>query len=136
MKTTKRFILMLAAILGMTGAWAQDAEEVAVTQASATEWQLTMPASDVELQIEYYTDEEIYSEGVELTDNGDGTWTLSSMPAFDIELQVSYDDETTAIISITDGKVDRVTYYDLQGRRVRKPTRGVFIIGGKKVVIK
>ncbi len=26
MKTTKRFILTLAAILGMTGAWAQDAE--------------------------------------------------------------------------------------------------------------
>ena len=58
------------------------------------------------------------------------------MPAFDIDLQVSYDDETTAIISITDGKVDRVTYYDLSGRRVPKPTRGLFIVGGKKVVIK
>lgn len=136
MKTTKIFLLTLASMVCMTCVWAQDADEVAVTQASATEWQLMMPASNVELQIEYYTDEEIYSEGVDLLDNGDGTWTLSSMPAFDIELQVSYDDETTAMISITDGKVDHVTYYDLQGCRVPKPTRGVFIIGGKKVVIK
>ena len=55
MKTTKRFILTLAAILGMTGAWAQDAEEVAVTKtANNNEWTLTMPASDVELEVEYY----------------------------------------------------------------------------------
>lgn len=56
MKTTKRFILTLAAILGMTGAWAQDAEEVTVTKtANDNEWTLTMPASDVELQVEYET---------------------------------------------------------------------------------
>ena len=56
MKTTKRFLLTLAAILGMTGAWAQDAEEVTVTKtANNNEWTLTMPASDVELQVEYET---------------------------------------------------------------------------------
>lgn len=56
MKTTKRFILTLAAILGMTGAWAQDAEQVTVTKtANNNEWTLTMPASDVELQVEYET---------------------------------------------------------------------------------
>lgn len=39
MKTTKRFLLTLVAILGMTGAWAQDADEVAVTPtANAGEW--------------------------------------------------------------------------------------------------
>jgi len=55
MKTTKRFLLTLAAILGMTGAWAQDAEEVTVAKtANNNEWTLTMPASDVELQVEYY----------------------------------------------------------------------------------
>lgn len=54
MKATKRFILTLVAILGMTGAWAQDADEVAVTKtANNNEWTLTMPASDVELQVEY-----------------------------------------------------------------------------------
>ena len=56
MKTTKRFILTLAAILGMTGAWAQDAEEVTVTKtANNNEWTLTMPESNVELQVEYET---------------------------------------------------------------------------------
>ena len=54
MKATKRFLLTLAAILGMTGAWAQDADEVAVTKtANNNEWTLTMPASNVELQVEY-----------------------------------------------------------------------------------
>lgn len=32
MKTTKRFLLTLTAILGMTGALAEDAEEIAVTK--------------------------------------------------------------------------------------------------------
>ena len=54
MIATKRFLLTLAAILGMTGAWAQDAEEVAVTKtANNNEWTLTMPESNVELQVEY-----------------------------------------------------------------------------------
>ena len=51
MKTTKRFLLTLAAILGMTGTWAQDTEEVAATKtANNNEWTPTMPAGDVELQ--------------------------------------------------------------------------------------
>ena len=64
MKATKRLILTLAAILGMTGAWAQDTEdEVAVTEDAAV--------------------------------------------------------------------------YDLQGRRVMEPTKkGLYIVNGKKVVIK
>ena len=58
------------------------------------------------------------------------------MPACDVELVVEYDNDTTAIISIKDGKVDNVTYYDLQGRRVTKPTKGLFIVGGRKVIVK
>lgn len=57
MKTTMRLILTLAAILGMTGAWAQDADEVAVTKtANNNEWTLTMPNGNVELEVEYKTD--------------------------------------------------------------------------------
>jgi len=57
MKATKRFLLTLAAILGMTGAWAQDAEIVTVTKtANNNEWTLTMPESNVELQVEYKAD--------------------------------------------------------------------------------
>ena len=85
----------------------------------------------------YATAEETaYTEGVELTKNGDGTWTITSMPAFDVELEVEYDDGSTAVISIKDGKVDNVTYYDLSGRKVAKPTKGLFIVNGKKVMIK
>ena len=84
----------------------------------------------------YATAEETaYTEGVELTKNGDGTWTITSMPAFDVELEVEYDDGSTAVISIKDGKVDNVTYYDLSGRKVAKPTKGLFIVNGKKVIM-
>ena len=142
MKHTKRFLLTLAAMIGMTGAWAQD--EVTVnTTANVNEWTLEMPDADVELEVTYYTDEEVaemeeaaFTAGVELTDNGDGTWTLENMPSFDIELEIEYEDTTTAIISIKNGQVDSVTYYDLQGRRVAQPTKGLFIVNGKKVVIK
>ena len=119
------------------GAWAATDEEVVITPAATdNEWTFTMPAGDVELEVEYYTDEELFTDGVELTDNGDGTWTLASMPAFDIELEVEYDDTTTAIISIKNSKVDTVTYYDLSGRRVAQPTKGIYVKNGKKVFVK
>ena len=137
MKTTKRFILTLAAMIIAIGTWAATDEGVVITPAATdNEWTFTMPAGDVELEVEYYTDEELFADGVELTDNGDGTWTLASMPAFDIELEVEYDDTTTAIISIKKGQVDTVTYYDLMGRRVTQPAKGLFIVNGKKVVLK
>lgn len=84
-----------------TGAWAQDPDPIDLTpSADGTVWTLsTMPEYDVELEVTYYTDEEVaemeeaaYTDGVELTDNGDGTWTLASMPGFDVELEVEYYD--------------------------------------------
>ena len=62
-------------------------------------------------------------------------WSFQ-MPEYDVELQVVYDDQTTAIVSIKDGEVKNVTYYDLQGRRIEKPTKGIYIVNGKKVVKK
>lgn len=85
----------------------------------------------------YATAEETaYTEGVELIKNPDGTWTLAATPAFDVELEVKYDDTTTAIISIKKGQEDTVTYYDLSGRRVIQPTKGLFIVNGRKVLVK
>ena len=142
MKALKRFLLTFAALLGVTGAMAQATEEeVSVTpSANNNEWTLTMPEGDVELVVEYYADDEPVdpdTEEVVLIDNGDGTWTITSMPAFDVELEVEYDDGTTAIISIKGGKVDDVTYYDLNGRRLpEKPARGFYIQGGKKYLVK
>lgn len=55
--------MTLAAILGMTGAWAQDTEQeetlTLTPTANAYEWTLTMPASNVELEVEYYTIDEL-----------------------------------------------------------------------------
>ncbi len=47
------------------------------------------------------------------------------------------DDEATGIRSIENGQltIDN-EYYDLSGRRVVKPTKGVYIINGKKVILK
>ena len=91
MKHTKRFLLTLAlAFTGVLASWAQD--EVTVnTTANANEWTLQMPDADVELEVTYYTDEEApFIDGVELTANSDGTWSLAEMPGFDIELEVEY----------------------------------------------
>ena len=52
------------------------------------------------------------------------------------QMTMVFDDETTGIqqnISRTELNSD---YYDLQGRRVSMPTRGLYIVNGKKVVIK
>lgn len=42
--------------------------------------------------------------------------------------------EATGIKNVNDN--DNVNWYDLQGRRVQKPTKGVFIRNGRKVVVK
>ena len=50
----------------------------------------------------YATAEETaYTEGVELTKNPDGTWTLAATPAFDVELEVEYE-TALALNEITD----------------------------------
>ena len=59
MKTTKRFLLTLAlAFTGVLASWAQD--EVTLTPtANANEWTFEMPDANVELEVTYYTDEEL-----------------------------------------------------------------------------
>ncbi len=51
--------------------------------------------------------------------------------------EMSFDDETTAL-TLINSELRRVNseFYDLQGRKVANPTRGLYIVGGKKVVIK
>ena len=45
------------------------------------------------------------------------------------------DDDATAIKNIKVGTEDNI-YYDLQGRRVLYPTKGLYIVNGKKVIVK
>lgn len=53
-------------------------------------------------------------------------------------LSIDGDDETTGInlTTVNGQKATDGVYYDLSGRRVAQPTKGVFIVNGKKVVIK
>jgi len=55
-------------------------------------------------------------------------------------MRIVADDETTGIseaLPLNDnGEMTNDNVYDLQGRRVTKPTRGLYIVNGKKVVIK
>jgi len=47
------------------------------------------------------------------------------------------DDETTKIATINaEGEILDAEVYDLNGRRVQNPTKGLYIVNGKKVVIK
>ena len=62
-------------------------------------------------------------------------------PTFDdiLALQAAIDQFQqiiTGIISIKDDKVESATYYDLNGRRIDHPAKGVYVKNGKKVVIK
>ena len=52
-------------------------------------------------------------------------------------LQIVFDDETTGISRIENKelKVEN-SVYDLQGRRMTKPSKGLYIVNGKKVIMK
>ena len=56
------------------------------------------------------------------------------------ELTISFDDEDGGVTGIAEMKamrnVENETFYDLQGRRVAQPTKGLYIVNGKKVVLK
>jgi len=48
-----------------------------------------------------------------------------------------FDDETTGVVDVRNKTEEASgTYFDLRGRRVDQPTKGLYIVNGKKVVIK
>lgn len=51
-------------------------------------------------------------------------------------LNFVFDDVVTGIRTIDNQTIDNSSVYDLQGRRVANPARGLYIVNGKKVVIK
>lgn len=80
--------------------------------------------------------------------HSDGTGTLAAGKAFlrttenvpgnearSLEL-VFDDDETTGIKAIETSQYTNDIYFNLAGQRVEKPTKGLYIVNGKKVVIK
>ena len=52
------------------------------------------------------------------------------------ELTINFDDETAINALENSNKVNDGAIYDLSGRRVENPTKGIYIMNGKKVVIK
>ena len=51
-------------------------------------------------------------------------------------LFIDFDDETTGISNIDGSKLNAEGYYNLAGQRVSQPMKGLYIVNGKKVVIK
>ena len=53
-------------------------------------------------------------------------------------LEFSFDNETTGLSEVTNTNLTNNTneFFDLQGRKVAQPTKGLYIVNGKKVVIK
>ncbi len=63
------------------------------------------------------------------------------LPAEDVEGStarafIALDDETTGIADVKAVKEDAEGMFDLQGRKIAKPTKGLYIVNGKKIVVK
>lgn len=58
------------------------------------------------------------------------------LPAGARQMTMIFDDETTGVQQIQSNVKSNGEYYDLQGRRVLTPTRGLYIVNGKKVIVK
>ena len=51
-------------------------------------------------------------------------------------LDLVFSDESTGIGSVNSEEITDKSFYDLQGRRVAQPAKGLYIVNGKKVVVK
>ena len=62
----------------------------------------------------------------------------SDVPASARELSFVFDNGTTGVNAISDEKlvIGNSQFFDLQGRKIVNPTKGLYIMNGKKVVIK
>ena len=58
--------------------------------------------------------------------------SATSARGFDLIIE----DETTGIMQVTRTKYGSEEYYNLNGQRVAQPTKGLYIVNGKKVILK
>ena len=59
-----------------------------------------------------------------------------AVPTTDARAFIALDEETTGIADVKAVKEDAEGMFDLQGRKIAKPTKGLYIVNGKKVVVK
>ena len=52
------------------------------------------------------------------------------------ELDIVFNGDVTGISSIDNGQLTIDNYFDLQGRKVMNPAKGLYIVNGRKVIIK
>ena len=65
--------------------------------------------------------------------------TQFSSPSLSLSRGLDLDDETTNVseeVKVNSEKFATAEWYDLSGRRVLYPTKGIYIVNGKKIVIK
>lgn len=59
----------------------------------------------------------------------------ANVPTTNAPMQIVFND-ATGISQVENVQLSNENYYDLQGRRILNPTKGLYIVNGKKVVIK
>lgn len=62
--------------------------------------------------------------------------TSDIKPSGEGHIAIIFDDETTGIKQVESNKQSVEGYYNLAGQRVAQPTKGLYIVNGKKVIIK
>ena len=73
--------------------------------------------------------------------NANGSWCAAGTAYLSVPSQlapdfIALDGETTGIANVSRETISNNQYYTLDGRRVAQPTKGLYIVNGKKVIIK
>lgn len=89
--------------------------------------------TDVDLSLGYPADPFLMANRCYVQATSESEKTVAKGKAFTF----SFDDEnTTGIHNIQNHQEGPVIYYDLQGRRVLHPSKGIYITNGKKIIFK
>ena len=118
----KKILLLLTMLVGAMTAQAEDYTYLTFETTDGAKASVSV-ASDVTLTI----------SGTTLT-VGSQSFTLTNLS----KMYFSTTDETgtTGIETIDNGQLTIDNAYDLSGRRVAQPSKGLYIINGKKVILK
>lgn len=76
----------------------------------------------------------VYWREIELTANADGTYTVPADITDRPVMLITDDSSSIADVELISSEADST--YDLQGRKVAKPTRGIYILNGRKVSVR
>ena len=89
--------------------------------------------TDIDLSLGYPADKFLMANRcyVEATSESQNTVTKGKAFTFCFD-----DGTTTGIRDVQTGRNSAIVYYDLQGRRVMYPSKGVYITNGKKIIFK